>query len=117
MADERLSSTTAVAGAAAAGCLTGVAGAAAAGCPTGVAGAAAAGCPTASVPLEVRSRQTVGREGAVRIELTVQCPLRSNAVPLEECIRCEHCVALRIEPDGQSTRLVCRAPAQSDAVP
>ena len=71
--------------------------------------------PTTGVPLEIRSRQTVEREGAVRIELTVQCPLRSNAVSLEECIRCEHCVALRIETEGESTRLVCRAPSQSDA--
>ena len=131
MSDEKLSATTGFAGAAAAGCPTGFAGAAAAGCPTGFAGAAAAGCPTAvplevrsrqtvgregalAVPLEIRSRQTVGPEGALRIELTVQCPLRSNAVPLDECIRCEHCVALRIEREGESARLLCRAPAQSD---
>lgn len=62
---------------------------------------------TAVTHLTVRSRSGMV-DGERRTRLAVHCPMRHASVSIDECMACDKCVGLRLEPQGGHSTLVCR---------
>jgi CBS domain-containing protein len=70
---------------------------------------------TKSKPLEVRVRRALSGSGEQSSRMTVFCPRREHSLTVEECVHCEHCEGIALDPDDRGSVLMCRAATDETA--